>query len=481
MTFDEFKHTNKHKRLFKLLPTIVIFIIADFLAVMTSFGAGFFLVNTYNLDIIDFKSFVNYWPYLPVFLVVFYIFRLYPGLSLAHAEELRRFTTSSLLTHAGIILSRMIIGKQLKLDAYSVAFILSWLVSIIAFPLSRGVVRKIFQNAPWWGVPVVIFGAGQTGRLMVDRLRKKPWLGYRPVLLLDDDPSLGSEYSGIPILNGIDLGPRVADECNIDTAIVAMPGINRRQLATIVAEYVRSFRYYTLIPDYIGVTNLWMSVRDFDGVLGLYTVQSLLLPLNHNVKRLIDVTICIVGGILILPLVGILALLIKLDSPGPVFYGHHRLGKEGKIFTAWKFRSMVSNSREVLEKLLDSDPAIRLEWEASHKLHDDPRITRMGRFLRRTSLDELPQIWNVLRGEMSLVGPRPIVEEEVAKYGHHYALFSSVKPGMSGLWQVSGRSETDYEERVALDILYIQSWSLWLDMYILFKTLGVVLGGKGAY
>jgi len=244
---------------------------------------------------------------------------------------------------------------------------------------------------------------------------------------------------------------------------------------------VRSFRHYTLIPDYIGVTNLWMSVRDFDGVLGLYTVQSLLLPLNHNLKRLIDISICVVGGLLILPFVGVLALLIKLDSPGPVFYGHHRLGKDGKFFTAWKFRSMVSNSREVLENLLASNPAIRSEWETNHKIHDDPRITKMGKFLRKTSLDELPQVWNVLKGEMSLVGPRPIVEEEVAKYGHHYALFASVKPGMSGLWQVSGRSETDYEERIALDILYIQSWSLWLDMYILFKTLGVVLGGKGAY
>jgi len=481
VTFDDFKRNYGRRNVFKRIPTASVFIAADLLAAMTSFGVGFFLVNTYNLDLIDFKSFVTYWPYLPAFLVVFYIFRLYPGLNLAHAEELRRFTMTSFLTHTGIILSRMIIGKKFVLDPYSIAFILSWLSSIIAFPLFRGVVRKVFQDAPWWGVPVVIFGAGQTGRLMVDRLKKKPWLGYRPVLLLDDDPALGSEYSGIPILNGIDLGPSVADECNIDTAIVAMPGINRRRLGIIVAEYVRAFRHYTLIPDYIGVTNIWMSVRDFDGVLGLDTVQSLLLPLNHNLKRLIDVILCVAGGLLILPFVGALALLIKLDSPGPVFYGHHRLGKDGKFFIAWKFRSMVSNSQEILEKLLDSDPAIRSEWEANHKLCDDPRITRMGKFLRKTSLDELPQLWNVLKGEMSLVGPRPIVEDEVAKYGHHYPLFASVKPGMSGLWQVSGRSETDYEERIALDILYIQSWSLWLDMYILFKTLGVVLGGKGAY
>lgn len=481
MSFADFKQGYLYGKAHNRLPMVGVFIVADFIAAMFSFGVGFFLVNIYNLDLINFKSFVTYWPYLPAFLFVFYIFRLYPGLNLAHAEELRRFAMTSFLTHMGIILSRMIINQQIQLDPYSVAFILSWLFSIVAFPMFRALTRNIFQKAAWWGIPVVIFGAGKTGRLMADRLLKKPWLGYKPVLFLDDDRDLGTEYAGIPILNGIALGPTIAAEFKIDTAIVAMPGIDRKRLGLIISDYVQAFRHYTLIPDYIGVTNLWMSVKDFDGVLGLYTVQSLLLPLNHNLKRVFDLTICIIGGLLILPFVIIIALLVKLDSPGPIFYKHHRLGKGGKPFMAWKFRSMVSNSKEVLQKLLADNPERRSEWEANQKLRDDPRITRMGNFLRRTSLDELPKIWNVLKGEMSLIGPRPIVEDEVEKYAHHYALFASVKPGMSGLWQVSGRSETDYEERIALDILYIQSWSLWLDLYILFKTVGVVIEGKGAY
>jgi len=481
VTFDNFKRNYKPQKAFNRMPMVGAFIVADLVAAMVSFGSGFFIVNTYDLDIINFKSFITYWPYLPAFLVIIYIFRLYPGLNLAHAEELRRFALTSFLTHNGIILSRIIISKEVSLDPYSIAFMLSWLCSIIYFPLFRSIVRRIFQNRSWWGIHIVIFGAGQTGKLMADRLIKKPFLGYRPVLFLDDDPATGTEYAGIPIIHGLDLGPRVAAECKIDTAIVAMPGISRKSLGTIVADYVQSFRYYTLIPDYIGVTNLWMSIKDFDGVLGLYTVQSLLLPINRNLKRVIDLVLSVVGGILLLPFLLIIAVLIKIDSPGPVFYRHHRLGKDGKPFMAWKFRSMVVNSKEVLRRILDTDPARKLEWEANQKLHDDPRITRMGKFLRKTSLDEIPQIWNVLKGEMSLVGPRPIVEEEIPKYGHHYKLFSSVKPGMSGLWQVSGRSETDYEERVALDILYIQSWSLWLDLYVLFKTVGAVLGGKGAY
>lgn len=481
MTFEDFKRMHRRYRSINRVPTGLAFIIIDLFSVMLSFGAGFFIVNAYNLDIINFKSFVTYWPYLPAFLVVFSILSLYPGISLNHAEELRRFTIASFFGHAGIILSRMIMSRYFGLDAYAFAFMISWAASIMAFPSGRGLVRKLFQRTEWWGVPVVIFGAGTTGRLMVDRLQNRPWIGFHPVLMLDDNPLAGDEYRGVPILRGTDLGPRVADECGIDTALVAMPGVDRRKLATIVADYVQSFRHYILLPDFFGMTNIWMSVRDFDGVLGLYTQQSLLIPLNRNLKRALDIVLCVVGGTLLLPVFGLIALLIKLDSPGKVFYGHHRLGKNGKPFTAWKFRSMVSDSKQVLDRLLAENPAACREWEENHKLRDDPRITRMGAFLRRTSLDELPQIWNVLKGEMSLIGPRPIVEEEVEKYGHQYRLFSSVKPGLSGLWQVSGRSETSYEERVALDILYIQSWSLWLDMHILFKTVVVAFGGKGAF
>jgi Undecaprenyl-phosphate galactose phosphotransferase WbaP len=189
----------------------------------------------------------------------------------------------------------------------------------------------------------------------------------------------------------------------------------------------------------------------------------------------------VIGGVVISPIIFILALMVKIDTRGSAFYGHERLGRSGKTFKAWKFRSMVANSREVLQQLLEADPEARREWEGSYKLKNDPRITRMGRFLRKTSLDELPQIWNVLRGEMSLIGPRPIIRDEVVKYGAYYQYFSSIRPGMSGLWQVSGRSDIDYEERVALDVYYIQSWSVWLDLHILFKTVGVVFGGKGAY
>ena len=458
---------------------LFVLVLADIAAVMFCFGFGFFVVNAYDLSIIDFKSFVTYWPYLPAFILIFAVLHLYPGLSLPPAEELRRYTIASLFGHASIILA-LFIGDG-KLTPYSMAFVISWLASVPGLPLARAVARGLFRRSRWWGIPAIVFGAGQTGRIVVDRLLEHPIIGYLPVAMLDDNPELAGSYRGVPILTGTNLGQAIAERYSVDTAIVAMPGVDRERLSAIVGDSVRSYRDYILIPDFFGMTSSWMSVRDFEGILGLYTTQRLVSPLNRAVKRAVELVITLLGSVVALPFIGVIALLVKLDSPGPVFYGHHRLGKDGKPFTAWKFRSMVKNSREALENLLATDPEAKAEWEASFKLRNDPRITRMGRFLRKTSLDELPQIWNVIKGDMSLIGPRPIIEDEVPKYGHHYKLFSSVKPGLSGLWQVSGRSNTDYDERVALDIYYIQSWSLWLDLYILFKTVGVVLGRDGAY
>ncbi len=461
------------------LAIILIFIVADLLVVMGSFGLGFLIVKLNYFTGINSKSFITYWPYLPAFLVVFSMVHLYPGVNLNHAEELKRFFIASLLGHAGIVLSRFIQSNHF--DLYSLAFGLSWVVSVPGFSAGRGIARRMFSSASFWGIPVVIFGAGKTGRLVTERLIKNRWLGLKPVVILDDESSLAGEYMGVPILTGTVHGPRLARECGFDTAIVAMPGVNRESLAVIMADYVRSFRRFTLIPDFFGMTNIWMTVRDLNGILGLYTDQRLLSAANRRIKRILDLFISVFGGLVISPLLLIIALLIAIDSPGPILYGQKRLGKDGKAFTAWKFRSMRRDATRALAELLARDQNARKEWESNFKLRSDPRVTRMGRFLRKTSLDEFPQLINVVRGEMSLIGPRPIVDAEVEKYGHDYRLFSSVKPGMSGLWQVSGRSETDYAERVSLDIYYIQSWSLWLDMYILFRTVAVIFGGRGAY
>ena len=203
-------------------------------------------------------------------------------------------------------------------------------------------------------------------------------------------------------------------------------------------------------------------------------------PMRHAVKRAFDFVISLILVVALLPVLAVLALVVKRDG-GPALYGHTRVGRNGQKFRCLKFRSMVVNSDEVLKALLASDPAARAEWEREFKLKNDVRVTRIGHFLRRTSLDELPQLWNVVRGEMSLVGPRPIVAQELERYGANSKYYLMATPGITGLWQVSGRCETDYATRVSLDVKYVTNWSLRSDIGILFKTLFVVIRGEGAY
>jgi lipopolysaccharide/colanic/teichoic acid biosynthesis glycosyltransferase len=201
------------------------------------------------------------------------------------------------------------------------------------------------------------------------------------------------------------------------------------------------------------------------------------------IKRMGDVTFALSVLTVGSPLLLFIALAVKLSSSGPILFGHRRLGRHGKTFRCWKFRTMYSNAEQRLVRLLDSDPALFEEFARTHKLRRDPRVTPLGHLLRVTSLDELPQIINILRGEMSVIGPRPIVEAEVPHYGEHFYEAFSVLPGLSGLWQTSGRNHRTYPHRVRLDRLYARSRCLWLDLRLVVKTARVVLWpwGNGAY
>ncbi|MBU6406829.1 MAG: sugar transferase [Alphaproteobacteria bacterium] len=201
---------------------------------------------------------------------------------------------------------------------------------------------------------------------------------------------------------------------------------------------------------------------------------------NGPFKRGIDIVSSLAGLVFLAPLYLTIAIAIMIFDPGPVLFGHERVGRQGRTFKCWKFRSMVLDSKQRLQSLLASDPAAAQEWAATQKLSNDPRITPLGRFLRKTSLDELPQFWNVLCGDMSLVGPRPITREELDRYGRDRRYYLVVRPGISGLWQISGRSQSSYEERVALDRRYVETWSFWRDLKIVAMTIPAVLMSRGA-
>jgi Undecaprenyl-phosphate galactose phosphotransferase WbaP len=198
-------------------------------------------------------------------------------------------------------------------------------------------------------------------------------------------------------------------------------------------------------------------------------------------KRVFDLMVVALLGVLALVPGVLIGLAIAIDSRGPVFFAHTRVGEARRSFRLWKFRTMVGDADALLERYLRQRPERASEWDRTHKLKDDPRVTRVGRFLRKTSLDELPQLWNVLRGDMSMVGPRPIVAAEAAKYGPAFGLYTQVLPGLTGLWQVSGRNDTQYSRRVELDCHYIRNWSAARDLAILFRTAGVIVRGRGAY
>ena len=485
MTLSEFDvwYRKRFRRTSSAL-TATAFVFSDMFAVMLSFGWGFFWVRIYYMLFFDYsginaKSFVTYWPYVPVFVIIFQILNLYPGISLAPAEELRRFSIGSFMAYGGIIMSRYI--EKQEWDSITAAFIISLVFSTVILLTVRSITHWLLHVTRLRGIPAVIYGSGSIGRMVVDSLLGSIRTGYVPVLILDNESGGPNKYRGVPIIHDTSIGPEIVKRYKIKMAMVAMPDHDNRNRKHIMNTSVFAFRYSAYIPDFVSGTNTWMTVRDFGGILGLATSNKLKMAWNLWIKRFMDLSIVIFGGILILPFLLLLALLVKISSPGPVLYGHKRLGMNGKHFIAYKFRSMVVDAQEKLQKLIESDPEIKKEWEKKHKLQNDPRVTAIGRFLRRTSFDEFPQLINILKGEMSLVGPRPIVDEEVSRYGEDFNRIFSVKPGLTGMWQVSGRSQTDYAARVLYDTYYLQSWSVWLDIWILFMTFGAVMHGRGAY
>lgn len=256
----------------------------------------------------------------------------------------------------------------------------------------------------------------------------------------------------------------------------------QEQSVDYITEASRYFQRILVVPVFgDGFRVHWLSPRDLGQAVGLLVRQNLRDKRRLRFKRGMDLLFCTLGAVVLLPLGFLLALCIRLDSPGPIFFRQRRVGQGGREIRIFKFRTMVRDADAFLQRLLQENPALQEEWKEDQKLKNDPRITRVGRILRKLSLDELPQLINVVKGDMSLVGPRPIVENEEEKYGPVYEEYCLVKPGITGLWQISGRNNTSYAERVAYDHYYISNWSVWMDLWILGKTVPVVLTGYGAY
>lgn len=396
-----------------------------------------------------------------VLVLLFAINALYPGVALNPILELRRIVLATALSFVACAL--FVFGSEIDL-ARIAALGMTWLATTVAIPVTRGYARRYLARSGFWGRSALLVGDAEAVERTMGKAEQFRLSGLRPHPFVLG----GAQESWAEIA---DLAPRhliLCTDSSLEEAIRGAATEHFRQVHVLAPTLMDTFG------------QSWLEAADVAAMPALKLQNRLKFRRYALAKRAIDIGVCLLAMPILLPLCGALALLVKLTSPGPIFFGHRRLGRDGCVFRVWKFRTMVTNAQEALDRYLEKHPELAEEWARTHKLRHDPRITPIGQFLRKTSLDELPQIWSVLTGKMSLVGPRPIVVEEIDKYGEIYRLYKQVTPGITGLWQVSGRNDTTYEERVALDASYVRNWSIWLDMFVLFRTVKTVAKREGA-
>lgn len=459
-------------------------VIVDYISVICG------IVSAYNLRLLlpfsesDMVLHIDYWyAYIITPLLFITVLFLNHGYKIdtSYWEKVKIIFRSITI---GIVLSIVLMYAGHIINNVSRLFvILSYGFILLYIIVFRYILARTLIKLNILAIPVLLVGAGKTAELVDVHFSNMPLAMYKIVGFVDDHPKssvLANKYECLGKFNDAEA---VIKKYNIPNVLVCAPGLESHKLVTLINKLQILVEKVTFVPELFGIPAANIQAR------GLMNEQTLILEVKNNLaqrrnrlfKRIFDITATVIGGILILPVIAIVAILIYLDSPGPIVFGHKRVGQGGKEFPCYKFRSMVPNAQEALEIYLKENPEAREEWERDFKLKDDPRVTKIGKFLRKTSLDELPQLWNVLIGDMSLVGPRPIVRAEVEKYGEYINDFYLVPPGITGVWQVSGRSDTTYEERVLMDSWYVHNWSIWMDIVYLVKTVLVVLKGKGAY
>ncbi|MBI2798298.1 sugar transferase [Candidatus Saccharibacteria bacterium] len=455
----------------------------DYLMLVVGFVLAFFWREAQNKPfayLVSGHSYLNNMLWLiPIWILIFAIVGLYALTSVrSRWHELGRIIAATL---AGTMILIIIdffwpnpVFPSKSIPVY--AFIFGTLLVLAGRVIIRLIQRFLFR----YGVgvyKVAILGGGSTARQLSQYLTRSD-RGYK-IINNDIDPKSN--------LNGHleDLYAKGLDEI-----IVVDPQIPDKNLVDIINYCENNHIIYKFVPSIAGLyTSRLQSIQYRDLTL-LEVVPTPLEGWGRIVKRLFDLLFSLLAVIVLSPIMLVLVIIMKLTDSGPIIYKHQRLTRAGKPLWVYKFRSMKQayctggqfDGKTDLEVLASfNNPRLIEEWKKDQKLRNDPRVSKIGKFMRKTSLDELPQLFNIIKGELSMVGPRPIVEDELKRYGKVSNLFLKIKPGLTGLWQVSGRSDIDYEERVKLDIYYIENWSLWLDLIILIKTVSVVLRGRGGY
>lgn len=463
-----------------LLP--IFFLVIDYIAIICAEQSAFGLRNCLvpNGGVLHI-SWLNFWVVFPL------LYLLFINIEQLYSRRAQFWQVIQKIFHASIyaviaIIIVLYIG-QITASTSRLFIALLWLFTFIYLTSFRYITKKILERFKLLQIPVLIIGAGKTAELLVQGISSDAGMGYNIIGLLEDHRVKAGILKKFPVLGKFADIENVIKETKVQHVFIAAPGLEQVKLTQLIYKVQPLVKNMGIIPNLVGVPMGGIEVESlFNEKLMLLRLRNnLARPFNRYMKAIFDFVVTVIGTLAISPILVFIALWIYKDSPGPVIFKHLRIGKNGKVFPCYKFRSMCIDAKERLEELLENDPEARAEWEQDFKLKNDPRVTKSGAFLRKTSLDELPQIFNVLKGEMSLVGPRPIIKAEMERYGEYINDYLMVKPGITGMWQVSGRSDIDYTERVLLDSWYVRNWSVWIDLVMLFRTFKVVLFRKGAY
>ena len=470
-------------RQFSLVSTLVIIdlamvLLGFWLAYTIRFEAGLAWFYQHETSPLDFYQHLVF-LLAPLWIVIFWLFGLYDFKNLfAGMHEYARVFNACTFGLVVVILFTFFEPNFIIARAW---LILSWLLVSSGVILGRFAFRRVIHWIRGKGrfmTPVLIVGANEEGQAIAHQLQGNPKAGIRIIGFADNKLGPKDEsLMGFPLLGAVDSVTSLVKQHNIQEVIIASTAISRKNLLDLFQSLDTTDIPIRLSSGLYELITTGLEVQEFGNVPLLSVNKVRLTGADMVLKRALDIIGALVGLLISLPVMVAIATAVKLDSSGPIFYRRRVIGVGGKPFDAFKFRSMIVDADELLAR----DPKLHLQFQANYKLKDDPRITRVGQFLRDKSLDELPQLFNVLLGQMSLVGPRMITGPERARYGKWGMNLGTVKPGITGLWQVSGRSDVSYDERVKLDMHYIRNYTIWFDLYLLWQTIPAVLKKRGAY
>ncbi|HHB89726.1 MAG TPA: sugar transferase [Anaerolineae bacterium] len=461
--------------IFTYLSDIILTLVALFMAYQARLALPFGVQLTPELIHIDAGLYVTV---VVIWTMVFFLLHVYDARhTLRWPDELRTLALAISLA-AFVFAGVLYISYRDTPRLMFIYFILADFLFLIGY---RWTMRLSLR---WAGARqlsprrILIVGAGSVGRAVAQKIHEQAWTGLQLTGFVDDDPEKQQRtIEGAPVLGGLNDTLSIVDDHKIDHVVFALPLRAHEALRDIVLRlYERPVRVF-LVPDVLDLAFFRVTMEDWDGIPVMGLKEPVIDGVDRVIKRIFDLAVATISLLLLWPVMLVIAIAIKLDSPGPIILAQERVGENGQIFKVYKFRSMVQDADKMLDKVVVRTP----DGKIIHKRKDDPRVTRVGRFIRRTSLDELPQLFNVLKGEMSMVGPRPELPFIVQNYETWQHKRFAVPPGITGWWQISGRSDKPMHLHTEDDLYYISHYSPLLDLQILIKTIGVVIRGKGAY